>query len=153
MTDGGVDGTYKSVDWWLTDTDGGSELVVHAKWPLPLWDGNTIKAKILWTNGEASGSGDAVFEVALGAIKDNVTIDAAYGTGVNITDTFLSDGTAHLTPASTAITPAGSAATDATTIMCIKVTHKAQAAGNTYTKKCRFGGIVLEYGITNQSSW
>lgn len=72
------------------------------------WDAGTVKVKLGWT--AVSGSGTVEFEVSARAYADSDVIDTAPGTAVAVTDTMLTHGDEHITPASSAITIAGTPA-------------------------------------------
>lgn len=70
------------------------------------WDEGTVTAKFLWTF--ASGSGNVVWGIQAVAESDGDNIDAAFGTGIEVTDSTLSANQVHLSPGTAAVTAAGS---------------------------------------------
>lgn len=73
------------------------------------YSGGTIKYRVHW---ECSGmsSGDAVFGLQAASLADNETIDMAYGTAIEITDSHNGSGKRMVSAWSAAMTPSGSPA-------------------------------------------
>ena len=73
------------------------------------WDLSTIKFKFFW-DAAATASGTVVWGVRAGALSDSDAIDAALGTEVTVTDTLLTVGDMHISPATAAVTVGGTPA-------------------------------------------
>ena len=73
------------------------------------YSGGTIKFRVHW---ECSGlsSGDAVFGLQAASLADGETIDAAFGTAVEITDSHTGSGERMITAWSAVVTPSGTPA-------------------------------------------
>ncbi|MCE5255154.1 MAG: hypothetical protein LLG45_13290 [Actinomycetia bacterium] len=71
------------------------------------WDGGDITFIPYWT--AASGSGTVVWGLQARSIDDNESMDQAFGTAAEVTDTFLVANKVHKGPSGT-ITPAGTPA-------------------------------------------
>ena len=79
--------------------------------PMPKnWNDGTVTFQPIWT--AASGSGTVVWALQAVALSDDDAIDTAYGTEQTSTDTLLAAGDVHIGPTSSAITIAGTPATD-----------------------------------------
>jgi len=72
------------------------------------WNESTVSAQFIWT--AASGSGGVQWGLRAVAMSDDDTLDAAFGTGQVVSDTFLAANDAHITAETSAITIAGSPA-------------------------------------------
>lgn len=81
----------------------------------PNWNLGTVKAKFYWipvVSGPTAGE-TVVWGIQATAASDGETIDAAWGTAQEVTDTVLADGTSkylHVTTATAAVTVAGTPA-------------------------------------------
>ena len=79
--------------------------------PMPKsYNDSTVTFQPLWT--AASGSGTVVWALQAVALSNDDAIDTAYGTEQTSTDTLLTAGDVHVGPTSSAITIAGTPATD-----------------------------------------
>lgn len=78
------------------------------------WNASTITYQVFWT-GTAAGAGTTIWGMQCVASADNATLDAAFGTAVEITDTFLSTKASHVSSESSAVTISGAAADTHTT--------------------------------------
>jgi len=72
------------------------------------WDGGTVTATFTWI--AASGSGTVIFGLQARAVTDSSALDQAYGTAQTATDTLTTAGDEEISPATAAITIAGSPA-------------------------------------------
>ena len=72
------------------------------------WSYGTVTARFYWT--AASGSGTVTFQLAGRAFANDDAIDAAMGTAVGATDTLITASDMHVSPATAAITIAGTPA-------------------------------------------
>lgn len=83
----------------------------HAQFSVTMpnsWDLGTVTATFHWT--AASGSGGVAWGLQGVAVSDDDTIDVGQGTGVVVTDTFITAEDMHITSESSAITIGGSPA-------------------------------------------
>jgi hypothetical protein len=78
------------------------------------WNAGTITFQAFWT-GTAAGAGTTIWGLQCLAAADGATIDAAFGTAQEVTDTFLSTKQAHVAAESSAVTISGAAADTFTT--------------------------------------
>jgi hypothetical protein len=72
------------------------------------WNAGTVTAKFYWS--AASGSGTVSFRLAGYSFGDNVVLDTAFGTAQTATDTLLTAGNMHVSPATSAVTIGGTPA-------------------------------------------
>jgi hypothetical protein len=73
------------------------------------WNAGTITFQAFWT-GTAAGAGTTIWGMQCLASADGATMDAAFGTAVEVTDTFLSTKQVHVAAESGAVTVTGAAA-------------------------------------------
>ena len=112
--------------------------------PMPKrYNGGTITATFYWTTAATAGTGDVVWECAAKFERNDDAIDAAFGTGVSVTDSFLADGDLHITSATAAITPGGTAADGA--ILRLLVYRDIGDAADTYTQDAVLTHVAITY--------
>ena len=105
------------------------------------WNEGTITYQCFWTPS-TTNTGDCIFGLQGVAVGDGDTIDAAFGTAVNITDAGI--GTVEdqqVSSESTAVTIAGSPAVDQQTYF--QIFRDANAGADTYTGVARLLGIKI----------
>lgn len=78
------------------------------------WNLGTVTYQAFWT-GTAAGAGTTIWGFQCLAAADGATTDAAFGTAVEVTDTFLAVKQIHVAPESAAVTISGAAADTHTT--------------------------------------
>lgn len=112
--------------------------------PMPKrYDGGTITATFYWTTAATAGTGNVVWECAAKFERNDDAIDAAFGTGVSVTDSFIADGDLHITSATAAITPGGTAADGA--ILRLLVYRDIGDAADTYTQDAVLTHVAITY--------
>lgn len=92
------------------------------------WNLGTITAKFWWT--AASGSGDVIWGIQARSFGDNSALDQALGTAQTATDTLQTAAAVHVSPATSAITVAGTLAAGIPTLFQVyrtASTHLADA--------------------------
>ena len=72
-------------------------------------------------------------------------MDAAFGTAVTATDTFLTSGDLHESGETSAATPSGTWAKEDTLV--VQVYRDANAAGDTYTQDARLIGVRVHISV------
>jgi hypothetical protein len=105
------------------------------------WNEGTITYQCFWTPS-TTNTGDCIFGLQGVACGDSDTIDAAFGTAVNITDAGI--GTVEdqqVSAESSAVTIAGSPAVDQQTYF--QIFRDANAGADTYTGVARLLGIKI----------
>lgn len=103
------------------------------------WDKSTITAKFMWT--VASGSGDVIWGIQAVAHSNDDALDAAFGTGIEVTDTVLAANDSHASADSTAMTVGGSPA--ARDLVTYQVYRNASAGGDTLAVDAKLLGVEL----------
>lgn len=81
----------------------------HAQFALQMpkrWDKGTITAQFIWTDHKGA-TGGISWALQAGALAHNDAIDTALGTEQNVNDTRIAQDDLHITPATSAITVAG----------------------------------------------
>jgi hypothetical protein len=117
----------------------------YAFWEVQLppdYDGGTITAKFIWMANATSG--DVIWGLAARAYGDAETLDQAYGTAQEVTDT--QTGTAYQvlhSAATSAITIAGTPA--AGELAVLRAYRKAAAAGDTLAVDAKLLGVLVTY--------
>ena len=122
------------------DFDASTEEYVQFGIAMPKsWDSGTITAEFIWSAD--SGSGAVVWGLAGVAAGDDDALDAAFGTGGEVTDTLLAAGDDHRTAATSAITIAGTPARG--DLVTFQVYRKAASGSDTLAVDARLLGVVL----------
>ena len=105
------------------------------------WNAGTVTAKFHWT--AASGSGSVVWGLSGRAYGDNSALDQASGTAQTVTDTLLTINYEHISPATSAITLAGSPA--AGQMVIFQLYRDAANASDTLGSNAQFLGVEITY--------
>lgn len=108
------------------------------------WNESTVTFRAYWT--AASGSGGVAFGLRGGARSNDDAMDASWGTGVVVTDTFITANDMHLTSVSSAVTIAGTPAEG--DLVWLEVYRSVSDGGDTLAVDARLLGIEL-YITTN----
>lgn len=137
---GAVETTTNKVLYRTLDFDQTTQELAGFVVPMPKgWNEGTVTFRAIWT--AASGTGGVTWGLAGLARSDDDPIDTAYSSAVTSTDTLLSTGDAHRSPESSALTIAGTPATDDTVFF--RVSRVVADAGDTLTGDARLIGIEL----------
>lgn len=112
------------------------------------WDGGTVKAKVLWHGAAGCSAGDDVeFYAAMAAVRDGDDLDPALGSAVTIHDTVNTGATKlNISPASAAITPAGTLA--AGCLLLGRLSRNYDYGAQPLSEAAQVDGLVLQFGIT-----
>ena len=105
------------------------------------WNEGTVTFQVYWTPS-STNTGDCIFRLSGVSCGDSDTIDVAYGTPVDLTDTGI--GTVEdqqVTSVSSAITIAGSPAVDQQTYF--QLIRAAADGADTFTGDCRVLGVKI----------
>jgi len=129
------------------DFDNATKEAVQCTGMLERWNAGTFKAKVVWT--AAAGSGDCTWGISARAYADDDAIDQAFGTEIDVTDTILATGDVHFSPATAAITAAGTPANGQ--LLQVQVAREASGVAN----DVRIIGVVIEYAETTalEAAW
>lgn len=109
------------------------------------WNESAVTAQVLWKDATTAGAGDVIWGVQCLAVGNDDAMDAAFGSGITSTDTFIAAGDLHIAPTTAAITASGSPAEG--DLLIVQVYRDAAEGGDTYTQLARFIGVRLFYTI------
>jgi hypothetical protein len=107
------------------------------------WNAGTVTAKFHWT--AASGSGDVVWQLSGRAYANDDAIDQATGTVQSSTDTLTAANDLDISPATSAITLAGTAANGNPVVF--ELSRNATAGGDTLGTDARLIGVEITYSV------
>jgi hypothetical protein len=108
------------------------------------WNAGTITAKFHWT--ASTGSGDVVWGLSGRAYANDDALDQAQGTAQTCTDTLTATNDLDISPATSAITLGGTAASGNPVIF--EVYRDANAGGDTLAADARLLGVEISYTAT-----
>ena len=106
------------------------------------WDAGTVNAIFYWTNAAGLTTETVDWGIAGGSWADNDAIDAALGTEITTTDTWIAQGDMHISAASAAITVANATAGEWTTFVVARKTGTDNMTGD-----ARLIAVKIEYTI------
>jgi len=113
----------------------------------PDWDRSTIKFKALWAPGHADANADEWIKLTLaaGAWSNDDALDAALGTGQDVTDQVIADDDLHITAASPALTVGGTPALG--DLIHFKLTRDFDynGEGTAMDVSLRLVGVLIQY--------
>ena len=101
----------------------------------------TLTAKLFWT--AASGSGSVVWGAQARCYADDDALDQAQGTAQTVTDTLLAASDAHITSATSSITPGGTVSAGNLTV--VQVYRDATSGSDTLAVDARLIGVLLTF--------
>lgn len=142
-----VEAATNDINYWVLDFDATTE--EHAFWNFPMpdnWDAGVVNATFYWTNAAGLTTETVDWGIAAGSWADNDAIDAALGTEVITTDTWLAQGDMHISAASTDITVANATAGEWTTFVVAR-----KVATDNLTGDARLIAVKIEYTIDKYS--
>lgn len=105
------------------------------------WNAGTVTAKFHWT--ASTGSGDVVWGLRGRSYANDDALDQAMGTGQTATDTLTATNDLDISPATSAITVGGTAASGNPIIW--EVYRDAAAGGDTLGSDARLLGVEISY--------
>lgn len=105
------------------------------------WNAGTVTAKFHWT--ASTGSGDVVWGLRGRAYANDDALDQAMGTGQTATDTLTATNDLDISPATSAITLGGTAASGNPVIF--ELYRDAAAGGDTLGSDARLLGVEISY--------
>jgi hypothetical protein len=142
-----VEAATNDINYYVLDFDASTE--EHAFWSFTMpenWDAGTVNATFYWTNAAGLTTETVVWGIAGGSWGNDDAIDAALGTEVTTTDTWLAQGDLHISPESTAITIANAAAGEWVNIVVAR-----KVASDDLTGDARLIAVKLTYTIDQYS--
>ena len=122
-----------------------SEIAWFTWTPPANWDAGTMKFKLYWTNTAGLTTETIDFDLAAVALADDGAIDAAVGTAVNVTDTWIAQGDLHVSSQSAAMTVGGSPAAG----QQIHFKLSRDVASDNMTGDVDVIGVLLEYTVND----
>ena len=147
-TGAGIDSREQTTNRINTDEllfDAGTDEFAQAMIVMPNnWNAGTVTAKFHWT--ASTGSGDVVWGLQGRAYANDDALDQAMGTAQTATDTLTATNDVDISPATSAITLGGTAASGNPVIF--QVYRDADAAGDTLGADARLLGVEISYTST-----
>jgi hypothetical protein len=144
-TGAGIDSREQSTNKINTDEllfDAGTDEFAQAMIVMPNnWNAGTVTAKFHWT--ASTSSGDVVWGLQGRAYANDDALDQAMGTAQTATDTLTATNDVDISPATSAITLGGTAASGNPVIF--QVYRDADAAGDTLGADARLLGVEISY--------
>jgi len=144
-TGAGIDSREQTTNRINTDEllfDAGTDEFAQAMIVMPNnWNAGTVTAKFHWT--ASTGSGDVVWGLQGRAYANDDALDQAMGTAQTATDTLTATNDVDISPATSAITLGGTAASGNPVIF--QVYRDADAAGDTLAADARLLGVEISY--------
>jgi hypothetical protein len=144
-TGAGIDSREQSTNRINTDEllfDAGTDEFAQAMIVMPNnWNAGTVTAKFHWT--ASTGSGDVVWGLQGRAYANDDALDQAMGTAQTATDTLTATNDVDISPATSAITLGGTAASGNPVIF--QVYRDADAGGDTLANDARLLGVEISY--------
>lgn len=116
----------------------------HAQFAIPLpkrWDRGAISARFRWSHAAATTNFGVVWAIQAVAVGDNVAINQAYGTAVEVTDTGGATNRLYVSPETATFTVAN-APVDGDTLF-FRVYRKAADAADSLSVVARLHGVDL----------
>jgi hypothetical protein len=144
-TGAGIDSREQSTNKINTDEllfDAGTDEFAQAMIVMPNnWNAGTVTAKFHWT--ASTSSGDVVWGLQGRAYANDDALDQAMGTAQTATDTLTATNDVDISPATSAITLGGTAASGNPVIF--QVYRDADAGGDTLATDARLLGVEISY--------
>lgn len=142
-----VEAATNDINYYVLDFDASTE--EHAFWSFTMpenWDAGTLNATFYWTNAGGGSTETVVWGIAGGCWADDAAIDAALGTEITTTDTWIAQGDMHISAESSAITFANAAAGAWTNVVVAR-----KVASDNLTGDARLIAVKLTYTIDQYS--
>lgn len=140
-----VEAGTNDVDYWVMDFDKDSD--EYAFWDGMVmpdnWDGGTLTAVVHWTTASGGAAETVRWAISMIAIANDDPIDQAWGTAVNVDDTWIADGDEHISGVSGAITPATSSTRAGGNSLRVRVMR--DISGDDLGGDARLMKVKLEY--------
>lgn len=123
----------------------GTEQALQIKFPLPKSFDSTVLPtfRFYWTT-DTAGTGNVMWGARTRFGRDDDAQDAAFGTGVTVTDAFIADGDDHISAESTGVTAAGTHAAEC--YLYVEIYRKAADGSDTYSQTAVLEAVMMKYG-------
>ena len=145
-----VEAGTNDVDYDVLDFDTTSDENAYANVFMPgNWDAGVIQFRYVWTNASGLTTETVAFELSGVSYADSDAIDAAVGTPVEVSDTWLAQGDIHLSAWSADVTIAGTPA--AGEFVHFEIMRDVSA--DDLTGDARLLGIQIRYKETQYNHW
>jgi len=143
-----VEAATNDVNYWVMDFDAASDEFCFWNVVMPdNWDASTVTAKFYWTNAGGGATETVSWDIAARAFADDAAIDQAFGTAVNVDDTWIAQGDVHISAESGAITVGGSPAGGQYVVFRVM----RDVSDDTLTGDARLLAVRIKYGINAYS--
>jgi len=109
------------------------------------WDGSAVTFKFAWSHPVASTDFGVVMSLQAVSIGDNETLDSAFGTAVNVTDTGGTTNNHYLSIESAAVNIAGSAAGE---YVVFQLARQVADGADTLAVVARLEGVQVFYTVS-----
>jgi len=111
------------------------------------WDRGTVKGKVFWAPGHSDANASEYVRFMLGgvAISNDDPLDVILGTQANMDDQAIADDDLHVTPASSAITVAGTPALGDLVHFKLTRDYDYAGAGAAMDVDARVFGVLIQY--------
>jgi hypothetical protein len=109
------------------------------------WDEGTVTAAFVWSHAATTTNFGVAWELAGVAVSDDDAMDVAFGTAGTVTDTGGTTNDCYITAASSAITIAGTPATN--DLVMFQVNRTPANGSDTMAIDARLHGVRLMYAI------
>lgn len=136
------------IDYYTLDFDNATE--ERAFWNVIMpdnYDGGTITAVFYWTNAAGGAAETVDWGIKAGSWTNDDALDAAYGTEITTTDTWIAQGDLHVSASSSAVTIAGTPAGG--DLVIFNVGRK--VATDDLTGDAQLIAVKIKYGISKFS--
>ncbi len=148
VTNGPAGGSQETatnkLNFGYLDFDASTNEFAQFTWAPPKsWDNGTVTFEAIWTTAGGTAAQTVLWGLQGVAISDDDVIDAAFGTGIEVSDAMIATTDQHRTAESAAVTIAGTPATGDNVVF--QVYRNAAAGGDTLTVDARLIGIRLNY--------
>lgn len=140
--DGSTETTTNAVQIYTKDFDASTDEYVQFQIPMPpSWNEGTVTAKFYWSHAATTTNFGVAWGIQGLSLGDSDAIDAAWGTGVVVTDTGGTTDDVFVTSETSAVTIAGTPAES--DLVIFRVYRDISDAGDTMAIDARLHGITL----------
>lgn len=132
------------------DFDAATIQYAQFSWKMPKsWDRGTIRAAFTWEHGSTTTNFGVVWGLQAVAMGDGDAHDAAFGTAQTVTDTGGTTSTVYISPTTSAITVAGSPASE--DVVQFQVYREASNGSDTLAVNAKLTWVTLYYTTNAQT--
>ncbi len=153
-TDNGVtditqlESTTNKVNHFAANFDTAAEENIQFEWvPERNWNAGTVTAIFYWNNTGGASAETVDWEIKGVAIGNAANLDSAFGSAIQVTDTWAAQNQIHISDATAAVTIAGATDTDYVVFNVARKVGTDDMAGD-----ARLIGVRLTYSVTDLAS-